>query len=136
MKFASISLIAFALLAAGCGNSVSKTCKQFCEKSDECGDLIGSVEDCREECADELDDVDAECRDAMFDASDCYNDVTCEEYASGTECISETVAIVSECPEILETNCCGSTDTCDWANDEFCDCGGEQAWDAADCATN
>jgi hypothetical protein len=31
------------------------------------------------------------------------------------------------------TECCGPSDPCEWADDDYCDCDGEQAWDAVDC---
>jgi hypothetical protein len=32
-------------------------------------------------------------------------------------------------------SCCGDTDTCGWAENGLCDCGGFQPWDAVDCGT-
>jgi len=61
--------------------------------------------------------------------------------ADCTSCISSDpdCASVNTCPNGCTTvqqagfQCCGSTDTCGFANDGWCDCGGTTPWDYADC---
>jgi hypothetical protein len=76
--------------------------------------------------------------DQFEDFSDCVSSNSCA--AAGEECLGNAFSLLAACPELLEDSiggddCCGSTDTCDWANDGFCDCDGEQAWDVADCGS-
>lgn len=60
------------------------------------------------------------------------------EYADCEACVplEDDCSGASTCPGGCTANagpCCGDTDTCGWADDGVCDCGGAFAWDAADC---
>jgi hypothetical protein len=136
-----ILLACIGALTIGCSkkNRVEKICDDGCASSAECDELGGQSEaDCRAECEDALEDADKDCLDAFEDFSDCVSSNSCA--AAGEECLGNAFSLLAACPELLEDSiggddCCGSTDTCDWANDGFCDCDGEQAWDVADCGS-
>ncbi len=122
-------------------NSPERICEDGCQAFADCDDLGDdeSEADCRSECEDLLEDADKDCREAFRDFVDCYASSSCDDEDA---CISESLSLFGDCPELLEElsedvggeeDCCGSTDTCAWANDGFCDCGGIYDWDAADC---
>lgn len=137
-----VFVIFIAALALGCSKKkrVERACDDFCESSAECGGLTGEAEnECSTECNDALEDADKDCIESLEDFTDCYSSNSCEELAD--ECLLDAFSLLSNCPELVENSgidgggdCCGATDTCDWANDGVCDCSGEASWDSADCA--
>lgn len=115
--------------------SMEDVCKDTCKKSDECDELLGTVAECTDECLDSLQGASEDCEDAVRDVGRCQNGASCSELETGEVCITELFSLITECESLLglSDECCGEDDACDWADDGFCDCGGAQDWDQADC---
>lgn len=75
--------------------------------------------------------------DFAWDAADCSTepDPTTCAWPNDGECDEPDLCAVGtdtvDCGGTVD--CCAAGDPCDWAGDNVCDCGGELAWDAADC---
>lgn len=67
-----------------------------------------------------------------------YEHTLAEESFDNNEAFIPIVVEPDSCPNGCRPDdavCCGDVDTCGWAGDGSCDCGGQYEWDAGDCAS-
>lgn len=90
--------------------------------------------------SDECCDPSNPCGLADNDVCDCEGTQTWDQFDC-TSCVSSDpeCANVNTCPNgcteaANQPQCCTAANSCGYDNDGYCDCGGNQAWDAADCS--
>jgi hypothetical protein len=135
------------VLAAGCGVDVEQVCKDYCDKSDECSEGF-VMENCVDECVEDLEGASNMCQDAMADFTACAVGHSCEDIADADSsvCSSEAVRVYGECDGQIgdsgyEFECadgdtvyvmqvCDGWQDCDDSSDEDVDlCDYEPTWD-------
>lgn len=98
-----ILTIALSLSTAGCGKkSIEEICKDSCKKDEECNALESqTVADCSSSCEEQLKDISGDCEDSVRDLAKCADKASCEELEDGSECFSELLSTVIECPDLF-----------------------------------
>ena len=135
----SLFLPLFLAPVAGCDSgpgSTNEVCADLCEKQAECAGA-SNTSVCTTECESNIESVSSECKDPILEMGACMTDLDCEdlEGLGILTCVPDDMP--ASCLEALSSgdeDCCVEGDPCDWADDGFCDCDDEQAWDANDCS--
>jgi hypothetical protein len=101
-------------LTTTCPGGCTPASDPCCEPGDPCGWADNGVCDCEQ--TEPWDDGD--CTSCVSDDPECANVNTCP----------------NGCTTAASQSCCVSGDPCGYAGDGWCDCGGQQPWDASDCS--
>lgn len=80
------------LVSLGC-RSVEEDCKAMCDWADRCGDEPDDPK-CFDDCVENMEDADDECRDALGDFAACAEDL---EDCDDDECDNEAVILFGNC---------------------------------------
>ena len=90
-------VLVFVALSLGCESNEGR-CETLCEWIDECSDEPVSCTNSEiEECADDIDDTDADCEDAFDEFTDCLeeNDMDCSDIEDS--CVGEAAEWIEQC---------------------------------------
>ena len=132
----SLSVGAIALLTA-C-RTVAGACEKTCDQAIECadaGDAEQSVSECVSECMEDIESVPEDCQGDYVDVAYCISGKSCEELEEDDALLDCVSGVSLSCfLNDDDEDCCDESDPCDWAEDNFCDCGGTTSWDTVDCA--
>lgn len=119
--------------------ALADLCTSVCENLEACD--LADYAQCADGCAEEamgVADLGGACVDGAAGFYACVQDMVCADleaafvdYDFGA-CMDAAVEFGAACDDA----CCTEDNACDWANDGYCDCGGELSWDAADCAAD
>ena len=134
-----VVLAALAVIGLGCDDDgIEGSCSDFCSEIGSCfgvqvtGDQLA---ECESECVAGFNELPAECESVVGEVLDCTADALCSGENFDIEACGN-IEVPASCEEAFDTSagsCCEADDPCDWANDGFCDCNGDFAWDDADC---
>ncbi|MEO0815011.1 MAG: hypothetical protein AAFY60_19280 [Myxococcota bacterium] len=135
-RLAILALAAASL--AGCESGVEAACSDFCSDIAACfgASISGDqLNECETECADGFAELPSECEDVAVDVLECSAEALCSNDSQNIaeRCANVDVPVACEAAFDDGGNCCADGDPCDWAEDGFCDCSGQFAWDSVDC---
>lgn len=105
--------------AASAGCSGGDYCRDNCEYVQRCQPEYAGAQDldtCIDQCEQQLASVSDDCRDALDDLGDCVVDTGCNEMELQSECLDESLDVLSACEdEFFDTadTCTGSPLPCD-----------------------
>ena len=150
--FAAVVTLSLSFALSGCESE--SVPEKYCSKYMQCypedfQDEFDSIGECSTYISAQMsyarETYGAACYSAMNSALSCISSMGCNDDPD-VVCASEGAAVdqacevdvTDPCPGYVagtdDDECCQDHNPCDWAGDNFCDCGGTCGWDTVDCA--